>query len=383
MYYITLKQNPRFKQMTIEELLFGEDKFFSDKTEYNSFDESSTRTLAVERVSDRFKSNIDVDDIIKLFVNFNKQTEQLRAEDRMSLYNTFYIPKRTSGKRRIDAPKIELMDALRELKRIIESVSTATYHTSSFAYIKGRNTLSAVKKHQNNNSKWFGKYDLSNFFGSITIEFAMSMFEKVFPFSEILRTSFGKSQFQTAIELAFLNGGLPQGTPVSPLITNIIMIPIDFELSKSFRSLNGQQYVYTRYADDFIVSSRYDFNCREIEEHICNVLNSFNSPFELNKKKTRYGSSSGSNWNLGVMLNSQNKITIGYKNKKRFEALLHNYAMDKKNGVNWEFEEVLHLNGLISYYKMVEGDTIDNIINHISRKTGVNILFELKMDLKR
>ena len=35
-----------------------------------------------------------------------------------------------------------------------------------------------------------------------------------------------------ALELAFMDGVLPQGTPASPLITTIMMIPIDFCLNR-------------------------------------------------------------------------------------------------------------------------------------------------------
>ena len=39
-----------------------------------------------------------------------------------------------------------------------------------------------------------------------------------------------------------------------------MMIPVDFKLFKAFRSFNEQRFIYTRYADDFIISSKYDFD---------------------------------------------------------------------------------------------------------------------------
>lgn len=63
----------------------------------------------------------------------------------------------------------------------------------------------------------------------------------------------GRELFNTAISLCFLHGGLPQGTPISPMITNIMMIPIDYKL---FNSLHDEEstFVYTRYADDMLIS---------------------------------------------------------------------------------------------------------------------------------
>ena len=284
--------------------------------------------------------------------------------------------------RRIDAPKDELSNALRQLKTIFEERFNALYHTSAFAYVKRRSTLDAVKRHQANESKWFGKYDLSNFFGSTTVDFVVKMFSMVFPFSEVVKHSVGKSALETAISLCMLNGGLPQGTPISPLITNIMMIPVDFKLANGLRDFNNQRYIYTRYADDFLVSSKYDFKFKEIEQFIVDTLASFDAPFTIKAEKTRYGSSAGRNYNLGIMLNKDNQITVGYQKKRKFQAMLHSFVLDTQNGNDWALEDVRVLEGLRNYYKMIEGDTIDAIIKHMSEKHNVDIMAMLKDRLR-
>ena len=284
--------------------------------------------------------------------------------------------------RRIDAPKDELSNALRQLKTIFEERFNALYHTSAFAYVKRRSTLDAVKRHQANESKWFGKYDLSNFFGSTTVDFVMKMFSMVFPFSEVMKEPIGKNALETAISLCMLNGGLPQGTPISPLITNIMMIPVDFKLANGLRDFNNQRYIYTRYADDFLVSSKYDFKFREIEQFIVDTLASFDAPFTIKAEKTRYGSSAGRNFNLGIMLNKDNQITVGYQKKRKFQAMLHSFVLDAQNGNDWALEDVRVLEGLRNYYKMIEGDTIDAIIKHMSDKHNVDIMSMIKDRLR-
>jgi len=249
------------RQMSIDDLLFGTD---ADSTLINS-NISNTKTYEVMTAGERFNRAFDFDGLINKLKEFNESVNYLREKPRSSLYYTFHIPKSSGGLRRIDAPVIELKDALRKLKRIFENDFKALYHTSAFAYVKKRSHLDAIKRHQANESKWFGKYDLSNFFGSTTLEFVMRMFEMVFPFSEIMKYKTGREELEKALELAFLNGGLPQGTPISPLITNIMMIPIDFKLSNGFREFHDQSFVYTRYADDFLVRSRYTFDPKEVE----------------------------------------------------------------------------------------------------------------------
>lgn len=378
MVYITVRQSPAYHQMTLEEFLF---QSYSGAPIINA-NITNTRTYAVDSVSQHFAKHFDFPELIGKLAEFNRTTSGLRAKERTELYTTFYIPKKSGGLRRIDAPKQELMDALRRLKTIFEEDFRALYHTSAFAYVKGRSPVDAVKRHQGNESKWFGKYDLTNFFGSTTLDFVTQQFASIFPFSEIVRTETGAAELRIALELAFLNGGLPQGTPISPMITNVMMIPVDFKLSNALRNFEKQSFVYTRYADDFTISSKFDFDVCQIEKMVVDTLAEFNAPFTINAEKTRYGSSAGRNWNLGVMLNKDNEITVGYKRKRQFQSMLHNYIMDKKNGIEWSRKDVQVMSGYHSYYHMVEQDTIDSIIKHMNEKMNVDVLALIKEDLR-
>lgn len=378
MVYITVMQSPIYHQMTLEEFLFQN---FQAPTILNT-NVSNTRTYAYETVSEHFTSRIDTDALIRKLVRFNEQTEALRAQERSTLYETFHIPKKSGGLRRIDAPKPELMNALRNLKTIFEEDFHALYHTSAFAYVKNRCTVDAVKRHQKNNSKWFGKLDLHDFFGSTTLDYVIKMFSMVFPFSEIVKTPNGEAELRKALDLAFLNGGLPQGTPLSPLITNVMMIPVDYKLANAFRDFDKQRFIYTRYADDFIISSKVDFDVHRVEKLVVDTLHEFGAPFTINESKTRYGSSAGRNWNLGVMLNKDNEITVGHKKKRQFQSMLYNYITDKRKGISWPREDVQTMQGLHSYYRMVEPETIDAIVKHTNEKMETDVLRLIKDDLR-
>ena len=378
MVYITVMQSPIYHQMTLEEFLFQN---FQAPTVINT-NVSNTRTYAYETVSEHFTSRIDTDALIRKLVRFNEQTEALRAQERSTLYETFHIPKKSGGLRRIDAPKPELMNALRNLKTIFEEDFHALYHTSAFAYVKNRCTVDAVKRHQKNNSKWFGKLDLHDFFGSTTLDYVIKMFSMVFPFSEIVKFPNGEAELRKALDLAFLNGGLPQGTPLSPLITNVMMIPVDYKLTNAFRDFDKQRFIYTRYADDFIISSKVDFDVHRVEKLVVDTLHEFGAPFTINESKTRYGSSAGRNWNLGVMLNKDNEITVGHKKKRQFQSMLYNYITDKRKGISWPREDVQTMQGLHSYYRMVEPETIDAIVKHTNEKMETDVLRLIKDDLR-
>ena len=380
MVYIVVKQSPMYKQMNIEDLLFGSvcDNLLISKNIGN------TKTYCLEELPEKLHRAINKGALINKLKEFNQSVDHLRTVDRAKLYYSFLIPKKTGGTRRIDAPNPELMDALRSLKTLFETSFGAKvlYHTSAFAYIEGRSTIDAVKRHQANESRWYAKFDLSNFFGNTTMEFTMQQLSMIFPFSEIIKIPEGRAELERALDLAFLNGGLPQGTPISPLITNIIMIPIDFKLKKALRDFDGKYHVYTRYADDFIISSRYDFNFRNVEKLIADTIVDSGAKFRLKAEKTRYGSTAGRNFNLGLMVTSENRITIGNAKKRQIEMLMRNYAIDVKNGNRWDISDVQVIAGQLSYLRMVEPEVFERIVQHINGKCSIDIMSEIKADLK-
>lgn len=380
MPYICVKQSPRYKQLSFEEILLGE----IDVSNLVMPNISNTRTYFTKKdLNEELLKQYNVDNMIKILENFNLKYQYIREElPREALYHSFKIPKRSGGLRNIDQPNEELMTALRELRDIFKNEFHLLYHTSAFAYVEKRSTKQAVQKHQQNNSKWYAKLDFSNFFGSTTPEFLYNMISLIFPVNEIVKDKKGEKELRKALELCFFNGGLPQGTPISPFLTNVMMIPIDHKIFNDLKK-EPNTFVYTRYADDIIISSKRNFDIQKLEIYIEKVLKQYNAPFMLNKKKTRYGSSSGRNWILGVMLNKDNKITIGHKKKKQFKAMVNNYIVDKKNHNNWSLSDVQHLSGIFSYYKMIEPDCIKHIIDEFNKKYNVDFNMMIKQDLKR
>jgi len=366
MPFITIPTTPREYQYSFDDILFGIKKsvFESHRNQ-----QGNTRTVFREVTPSRLLEFNDFPKMLSVLVDFNKKHENLiNMKNKATLYESFKIKKKGGGGlRQIDAPLDELKCALRELKDILETTFHATNHTTAFAYIKGRSTLDAVKRHQSNNSKWFLKLDFKNFFGSTTLDFVMRQLEHIFPFNEVLKLQCAKEEFQKALSLGFLNDGLPQGTPLSPILTNIMMIPIDHHIATIMRK-QTPHIVYTRYADDLLLSADVSFKFRGIESLVMDILKNYDAPFTLKAEKTRYASSSGRNWNLGVMLNKDNQITIGHQKKKHFKAMLFSLHTDYEKGVVWSMSDARELQGLISYYSNVESEQIKKIIDGYDKK---------------
>ena len=378
-YYITVNREPRVYQLTFEDIMYGldESKLALQK------DTRDTTTWKVDAINRRLIEKTDFNAMQAALRGFVERYQTLIAvEDKSTLYRSFKIPKRSGGLRQIDAPNDELKRALYDLKMIFEKKFYMSYHTAAFAYVHGRSTIDSVKRHQQNKSRWFLKTDMRHFFPSTSPEFLMKMLCMTFPFCSFIQDDWGNRELlEKALSLCFLNGGLPQGTPTSPMLTNALMIPIDHAISKMCHEYQPH-LCYTRYADDILISSEYSFKWTDVQNKLIAILNSFEAPFSLHPDKTRYGSSAGRNWNLGVMLNAENKITIGHEKKKVFKAMVFQFMTDDAKGVAWGLEDVQHFLGLISYYRMVEKESIDVILATYSAKFNKDVEATAKALLK-
>lgn len=377
MPYVVTKASPRYRQLSVEDILFNDVSFRSGV----AMCENDTVTRFYDRLPPAI-AGVSIAPAIRSLQNFNQCYEQLFTVDRRSLYHTYYIPKRSGGSRRIDEPLPELMQALRELKQIFEIRFHALYHTSAFAYVPRRCTVDMVKRHQQNESMWFAHYDFHNFFGSTTPTFLWSMLTKVWPFSEVAKDSVGRVELAKSLSLCFLDGGLPQGTPISPMLTNLMMIPFDHRMNNHIEAMDRRRYVYTRYADDITISSRSSFDYTKVEAEIVEVLRELRAPMTINKEKTHYGNRNGSNWMYGMMLNRQNEITVGWRNVEQFRLTLFQYLNDRKNGIAWPLEKLRSLSGTISYYKMVNEAQCNRIIDKYNALFQTSIKICLKQDIK-
>lgn len=279
-------------------------------------------------------------------------------------YKHYAIAKRDGGVRRIDDPCDQLRQIHLRIQQVLERRFFALYHNAAYAYVRHRSTYQCVGRHQR--SSWFMKTDFKNFFGSTTPECVMNALEMIWPFSEFCRSDERKALLQQVLGYAFLNNGLPQGSTLSPMFTNLIMIPFDHEFTEK---LKRRGFVYTRYADDCLISSCFSFSMDGIKRLMFATLRSLGYPYRMNYKKTRYGSIKGKNWNLGYMLNADHQITIGHQAKRYLKADMYNFFR------KWQYDRpsltlewLQAFDGRVNYYRYAEPDYVKQVINRTKAK---------------
>lgn len=320
-------------------------------------------------------------DKLKIETTMRVVSQVIRKKQTIDMsYRHFTIPKKTGGERPIDEPNVQLKKVQKTLKECCIDALMPMSHTAAFAYVKERNTKLCRMKHQANKSNWFLHLDLHHFFNSLNHEWVMRQIRTVYPYSEMSDEQF--EDFKDAMTLCWLNDGLPQGTVISPALSNLCMIPFDYELN---RRLSRDGFVYTRYADDLEISHVKWFKPQAIIRIIEEVIAMLNAPFTINREKTHYGSRAGNNWGLGLMLNQDNQITVGHEKKRKLKAELHHLLcawrnmksmepnQEKMDLANRLHQDALKTQGRIAYLRFVEPGYGAYLQTHLEEKIGVTL----------
>ena len=218
----------------------------------------------------------------------------------------------------------------------------------SFAYRKGATLLQAVVPHAH--SRAFYQTDLERFFESITSDLVRSVLERaVTPVSDLTE------HIDHILALLTINGKLPIGYSTSPMLSNACLLSFDERLASIGKE---RQWIYTRYADDIIISAEN----RQAIEDAGKVIESclaaeLGGGFKLNPSKTKLTTIGRKVKLLGLVILPNGAIAIDREVKHKIESWLHFYVSDRSRLANIFEEEqsegmeegLQRLSGFVSY----------------------------------
>jgi len=165
-------------------------------------------------------------------------------------YKTFQIPKRNGGQRTIKAPGDALKLLQRKLSQLlqdcVDEINTAKQRKDRTAHGFKRKRSIITNARQHRHRRWVFNLDLEDFFPSIN-------FGRVRGFLLKNRDFELHEEAATVIaQIACHDNSLPQGSPCSPVISNLVAHLLDMRLVK-LASESG--CTYSRYADDLTFST--------------------------------------------------------------------------------------------------------------------------------
>ena len=128
------------------------------------------------------------------------------------------------------------------------------YCEASFGYRKGRSTKDALRKvwcELEQGSEWVVDADLRDFFGSVDHKKLLTLVNQRVSDGRVLRLleQTLKAGCVAQGKRLATEQGTPQGGVVSPLLSNILLTPFDWEMRR-------KGYRLTRYADDWLVTCK-------------------------------------------------------------------------------------------------------------------------------
>jgi hypothetical protein len=231
-------------------------------------------------------------------------------------YHQFDIDKKSGGKRTINAPSDELKDLQRRLSELLQNCSEVIrYDTGvkseclvSHGFERNRSIITNASVHKG--KKGVLNLDLDDFFGQFNFGRVRGYFiaNKHFKLHPHIATILA--------QIACYKNSLPQGSPCSPVIANLITNSLDMKLSRLAGKFGCS---YSRYADDITFSTRKSFfpqgivKCTEPLELGGKLLGEIRrSGFSVNAKKTRLQFKDSRQEATGLVVNKKVSVKSEY-----------------------------------------------------------------------
>jgi RNA-directed DNA polymerase len=247
--------------------------------------------MAWEKVKEnRGSGGIDGQTLEAFEVQLDQQLDRLQRELKEDTYRPLPvrqhpIPKRDKpGEyRMLGIPAIYDRVCQQALLNRMEPIFEPIFDDASFGYRRGRSPKDALRKvwqEIQNGSEWIIDADLRDFFGSADHEKLLTLVAQRVADGRVLRLteamlkagSYGRGRLYPT------ERGTPQGSVVSPLLSNILLTPFDREMR-----LKG--YQLTRFADDWVVTCKSAAEARAALEAARRILKQLG--VELHPQKTR------------------------------------------------------------------------------------------------
>lgn len=228
------------------------------------------------------------------------KTEELKPflhkhleEIRMAVFTGKYYPQSVKGifipksgsteKRLLGIPTVIDRFIQQAIHQVLYKVFDPEFSEFSYGFRKGKNAQQAVQKaleYVNTGFHYVVDIDLSKFFDRVNHDYLMSLIAKKIPDKELLRLL--RRYLQSSI---LINGikqehkeGTAQGSPLSPLLSNILLNELDKELSA-----RGHKFV--RYADDFSIYVRTKTSAERVMKSIRKFIEN-KLHLKINEKKS-------------------------------------------------------------------------------------------------
>lgn len=182
-----------------------------------------------------------------------------------------WIPKPGGGQRGLGIPNVIDRWVQQAVHQILAPVFEPTFHESSHGFRPERGAQTAIaeaKTHLKEGRVWVVATDLSKFFDRVNHQRLLSRMAKRVDDPRILKLVHRMLKAKVVLPdgtRVATEEGTPQGGPLSPLLSNVVLDELDWEMDR-----RGLRFV--RYADDFNVYVRSERAGRRVMEGLTRFI---------------------------------------------------------------------------------------------------------------
>lgn len=248
------------------------------------------------------------------------------------------IGKKSGEKRILHKPRYTIKVIQSNIKRFL---SVIPLPDCVHGWIKGKSVKSAIKPHLD--MQYLYCFDIKSYFDSIRNTQVFKLFTRQLCCSpEVAKLLTRLSTYRYC---------LPQGSPCSPVIANLILFDFDTSMKNYARKRNAK---YTRLGDDILLSS----NSKLTDAFHVVVKGLQRNGLKINRNKFQLGMPKRSGVKvLGVVIGAGvTGVAISRKYRQEVKAILHNAQKTGLNlqNVDGRFDMRKHLAGRIAFIEMFD-----------------------------